>query len=223
MDGYVVASGLPTTNRIYLGDRDYFKLARDTQKFAMGAYQVGRITGKATLNLAYPIKDRLTDQLRGVIYAALDLNWLNQHAARAELPDGSTLTVVDRHGTILVRYAMGRPEQESVEQSITNRSGVPRCLKSGKDLNAVGAGLDGVERELDPGSRIDPRDEVPALRRDRRRRRVAVRVRDHARFEPDRAVFSRGTGARCGRVSRGARVCVVSRVAVVARVGTVRR
>src|SRR5262245_22855395 len=56
--GYVFASALPFTNQVYLGDRSYFQIARDTQKFAIGEYQVGRLTAKPTLNMAHPIKDR---------------------------------------------------------------------------------------------------------------------------------------------------------------------
>jgi len=42
-DGYLYASALPPqTNRLYLGDRAYFQAARDTLKFAVGEYQVGR-------------------------------------------------------------------------------------------------------------------------------------------------------------------------------------
>src|SRR5687768_10099404 len=137
LDGYAFASGLPTTNRVFLGDRSYFKIARDSQKFGVGEYQVGRITGKATVNLAYPIKDREAGHVFGVVYVALDLNWLNQHAARAELPDGSTLTVIDRQGTVLVRNAMRDSPQDWVGQSITNRPGVLRFLRSGAEVTGV--------------------------------------------------------------------------------------
>jgi signal transduction histidine kinase len=146
MDGYLFASGLPVTNRVYVGDRSYFQIARELQKFGVGEYQVGRVTGKATVNLAYPIKSREGRHPIGVVYAALDLNWLNQHAARAELPDGSTLTVIDRRGTVLVRNAMREPSVDWVGQMITNRPGVLRFLRSGAEVTGVGAGLDGIKR-----------------------------------------------------------------------------
>lgn len=145
-NGYVFASGLPTPRRVYLGDRTYFKIARETQKFGLGEYQIGRITGKATVNIAYPIRDKENGEMYGVIFAALDLNWLNQHAARAELPDGSTLTVLDRNGTVLVRYAMRESESEWIGQSIANRPGMGRLLKAGAEVTGVGSGLDGISR-----------------------------------------------------------------------------
>ena len=145
-DGYAYASAIHLTNRIYLGDRLYFRTARDTLKFTMGEYQVGRITGKASVNLAQPLKDPETGRFIGVVYVALDLNWLNQLAARSDLPDGSTFTVLDRQGNILVRYAMNAMAKDWVGQVITNRPEVLRFLNGGKDAVAVAPGLDGIRR-----------------------------------------------------------------------------
>jgi hypothetical protein len=39
-----------------------------------------------------------------VIYAAMDLSWLNHLVADAELPEDATLLVIDRNGTVLLRY-----------------------------------------------------------------------------------------------------------------------
>jgi signal transduction histidine kinase len=145
-DGYVFASGQPTTNRVYLGDRSYFQIARDTGKFAIGEYQVGRITGKSTLNMALPIRGRDRDRFHGVVFVALDLNWLNQMAARAELPDGSTLTVIDRNGAILMRYSVPETGGSWVGESLANNPRIMSFLKSGGEAVGVSAGLDGVKR-----------------------------------------------------------------------------
>lgn len=145
-DGYVFASALPITNRLYLGDRPYFQLARDTQKFAIGEYQTGRVTGKPTLNMAQPIRDKETGNFLGVVFVALDLNWLNQMAARAELPEGSTLTVLDRNGTVLVRYSIPEANQNWIGVSLTNRSSIMKFLKSGVEATGISSGLDGVRR-----------------------------------------------------------------------------
>jgi signal transduction histidine kinase len=102
-DGNVLCSGLPMTGQIYVGDRAYFRRARETRDFAIGDYQIGRITRKATLNFGHPVLDN-RGHLRVVLFAALDLAWLNELAGQAGLPPGSMLTVIDRHGTILSRY-----------------------------------------------------------------------------------------------------------------------
>jgi signal transduction histidine kinase len=144
--GYVFASALPLTNRLYLGDRSYFQIARDTQKFAIGEYQVGRLTAKPTLNMAHPIKDKESGTPLGVVFVALDLNWLNQMAARAELPEGSTLTVLDRNGTILVRYSIPESDQNWIGVSLTNHASILKFLKSGVEASGISSGLDGVKR-----------------------------------------------------------------------------
>jgi signal transduction histidine kinase len=145
LDGYPYASAVENTNRIYLGDRPYYRIARESGRFAVGEFQIGRITGVPSVNLAYPVKDATTDQILGVLYVALDLNWLNQLAARAELPDGSTFTVVDRHQSILVRYAVNATSRDYVGQTI-NRPGLAKFLNGGNEVAAVGYGLDGVKR-----------------------------------------------------------------------------
>jgi signal transduction histidine kinase len=144
--GYLVASALDTTNGVYLGDRTYFQLARDSGKFAIGEFQVGRVTERPTLNLAYPLKERESGAFRGVVFAALDLDWLNQLAARADLSEGATLTVIDRKGTILVRYSMPASEEDWIGRSLTNRPDVTRFLNRSADFTAEGVGLDGVRR-----------------------------------------------------------------------------
>jgi signal transduction histidine kinase len=102
-DGNVFCSALPITDQVYLGDRVYFRRAFETRDFAIGEYQVGRITRKATVNFGYPVLDDAS-HVRAVVFAALDLAWLNELARQAGLPPGTMLTVIDRKGTILSRY-----------------------------------------------------------------------------------------------------------------------
>jgi signal transduction histidine kinase len=102
-DGNAFCSAVPMTSQVYAGDRLYFRRAFETRDFAIGEYQVGRITGKASVNFGYPVLDD-AGHVRAVVVAALDLGWLNELASQAGLPRGSILTVIDRHGTILSRY-----------------------------------------------------------------------------------------------------------------------
>jgi signal transduction histidine kinase len=102
-DGNVICTAVPITDEVYLGDRVYFRRALETGDFAIGEYQVGRITRQATVNFGYPVVDD-TGRVRGVVFAALDLAWLNQLARQAGMPPETMLTVIDRNGTILSRY-----------------------------------------------------------------------------------------------------------------------
>ena len=92
-DGDVFCSALPMTGRVYGGDRVYFRRAIETRDFAIGEYQIGRITGKATLIFGYPVLDD-AGHVRAVVFAALALAWLNELAGQAGLAPGSMLTCV---------------------------------------------------------------------------------------------------------------------------------
>lgn len=115
--GGVVCSALPLAARINVSDRAYFRRALETRSFAVGDYQIGRITHKPVLVLAQPVYDA-AGRLRSLVYAALDLSWFNRFAARAALPPGSSLTVLDASGTVLARtpdgeHWVGRQAPES--------------------------------------------------------------------------------------------------------------
>jgi signal transduction histidine kinase len=141
-DGNVFCSALPMTRQVYAGDRLYFRRALETRDFAIGEYQVGRITGRASVNFGYPVLDDV-GHVRAVVVAALDLAWLNELASQAGLPPGSVLTVIDRHGTILSRYPdngkwIGEPMPERL---------VLNAIQTQKGNGTTDApGMDGIPR-----------------------------------------------------------------------------
>ena len=91
-------------------DRAHFRLALDTQQFAVGDYMVGKQTGKKAIGFAFPLPRDAANNPQGVVFASLGLDWLTDYLARKRLPPGYSLTVVDRRGTILVRL----PERDHV-------------------------------------------------------------------------------------------------------------
>ncbi len=102
-DGSVFCSGLPAARNVNLSDRDYFQQAMTTHDFAIGAYQIGRITNRPSFNIAYPVLDD-NGATERVVFAAVDLAWLNQFFSGASLPQDTVVLVTDRTGTILARY-----------------------------------------------------------------------------------------------------------------------
>ncbi len=100
-DGNIFCTAIP--GQAYLGDRVYFRRAFETRDFAIGEYQIGRLTDKASVNFGYPVLDD-AGRVQAVVFAALDLAWLNKLASQAGLPEGTMLTVTDRNGRILSRY-----------------------------------------------------------------------------------------------------------------------
>ena len=102
-DGTVTCSARPLPpGTITAGDRPYFKRAYETREFAIGEYQVGRITKLPAINYAYPLLND-AGEVSGVAIAVQSLAWLTAALSDLKLPDGARLIVVDRNGTILAR------------------------------------------------------------------------------------------------------------------------
>ena len=101
-NGEVYCSAVPFDHTPNAADQLWYRRAVETGDFAVGDYHVGRITGKPVLVLAYPSFNAARDT-RAVVFAALDLQWLNQHKFDIEdqLPDDFTITQIDENGVIL--------------------------------------------------------------------------------------------------------------------------
>jgi signal transduction histidine kinase len=89
--------------------RPWYQRAVATRSTAVGEFQISPVTGRPTLILAHPLVGR-SGAIEGVVAVAISLEPLNDMAARAVLPQGTTLTLVDRQQRILARHP-GDPAQ----------------------------------------------------------------------------------------------------------------
>ena len=102
-DGNIVCNTLGSPRGAYsLGDREYFRDAMRTGGFAVGRLVTGRITGIPTVQFAQAVPGT-AGRPEGVVVASIDLAYLAEQQARVGLPPDATLTVADRHGTIMIR------------------------------------------------------------------------------------------------------------------------
>lgn len=101
-DGKVWCSAVPLSSAVDVSDRSYFKRAIGTRRFAVGTYQIGRITLTPSLNFAHPVVGQ-GGQVESVVYAAQSLNWLTLALARTDFPPNAILVVTDAEGTVLAR------------------------------------------------------------------------------------------------------------------------
>lgn len=154
-EGYRSCGAVSLENPLYLGDRSYVIRATGNRDFAVGDYQVGRITGKPTVGLAYPMFDE-DDELLGVLATTLDLTLLGENASEAQLPPGATYTLSDLSGNVLVRY----PEDADWVGTTLPEEFPSRVHREAADaVIAAAVDLDGVERRfavsplLRPGGR----------------------------------------------------------------------
>jgi signal transduction histidine kinase/HAMP domain-containing protein len=141
LNGDVLCSAVPASSPVNFADRDWFQRVLRTHDFTVGEYVIGRIVGKALIPFAYPIVDDI-GQVQAVLFGSIDLAWLNQFVAEAQLPQSSTLTVIDRNGTILARH----PEPEKwVGEAVPDAPIVQTVLRQGAGT-AETTGTDGVLR-----------------------------------------------------------------------------
>src|SRR6266446_603701 len=129
-NGELLCNAATWRDKAYGGDRLYFRLARETGRFAIGEYQIGRVTGEAGINFAFPVKDP-ENNVSGVAFAGLDLESLGRMAEATPLPPGGILSVVDVKGTILARKPamqdrVGKKlwNPQVIEAVLTTREGV---------------------------------------------------------------------------------------------------
>src|SRR5581483_8929022 len=78
----------------------------------------------------------------GVVYAGLDLTWLNQLVAATALPPDASLTVYDDDGTILARY----PEPATWLGQTVQDNPIVRTVLTDREGTAEGPDVDGVTR-----------------------------------------------------------------------------
>ncbi len=140
-EGWVVASGLPMASSVNVADRAFFRRAMATREFAIGDYQIGRLTRQATVNFARPVFGP-DGRIQGVLFVAVGLDWLGQVAAHAELPPGAVLQLVDANGTILARS----PDGERWVGRKAPAEDPPKAVPDRGRATFEAVGVDGVRR-----------------------------------------------------------------------------
>ncbi len=141
-DGNLLASGIAFDEPINLAQRSYFQRAIKARDFAVGDFQVGRITKIASLNVAFPLIGE-DHHAFAVIYAALNLSWLSDIMQRMDLPARATMSAIDQDGTILARYP------DANRWVGTSAAGAPIgeiILSAKNEGTAETEGIDGVRR-----------------------------------------------------------------------------
>jgi len=109
--GAVRCSAVPVPAAIDVADRAYFQRAIELGAFAVGESHVSPVTGRPALSFGQPVTND-QGRIQGVLFAALDLRWLNRQDAEkilVQLPQGASLTKIDKNGVVLVH----EPEWEA--------------------------------------------------------------------------------------------------------------
>ena len=102
LDGKVTCHALDSGNNaeVFLGDRVFFKQVLKTQKFAVGEYGIGPVTGQPSIGFGVPVYNG-EGLLNGVAFAALDLSAFATVLSETPLLGGASLRLLDRRNNLL--------------------------------------------------------------------------------------------------------------------------
>jgi two-component sensor histidine kinase len=101
-DGQSLCTASPTSPKVYIGDRPYFRKAMESDSLVVGP----PITGRVSNSLALPIAlrfNRLDGSPGGVVFAPLQIDGLIEHFRLKPLPPNSSISLIDRDGTVILR------------------------------------------------------------------------------------------------------------------------
>ena len=139
-DGHPLCTGGLASPDAVLSGHAYFRQAISQHRFVLGEYEVDGQTQQQAIYLAQPYD--LTDgKLGGVVAAGLSLDWLNDELAHAPLPPKATVSVIDRHGTVIARFP---DSKQFVGKQISGKS--HSYLLSGGEGVQEAVGFDGISR-----------------------------------------------------------------------------
>lgn len=138
-DGFVTCGSLAIDESLFVGDRYYHRAGMASGHFTVGEFVVGRLTGKPIVGLAQAVQE--ANDVTGVVAAYLDLDELANRIYSTGVPQGATLTVVDRRGKVMIRVPAG----VSALGTDTVGASVPESFPTPTDETQSAYMLDGTD------------------------------------------------------------------------------
>jgi signal transduction histidine kinase/HAMP domain-containing protein len=140
--GNLLCSALPADKSLVAANGAHHKRALESRDYSVGQIRNDKATGKTIADLAFPLLDS-SSVARAVVLAALDLSWVTTITAQNHLFPGATFTLVDGHGTVLLRYPKregweGKPIFQAIPEQGMDSHDAERTVHS--------VGTDGIAR-----------------------------------------------------------------------------
>lgn len=140
-EGRVVCSASPLPEGSGLGKLEWFQKAGVPGSLAVGFDYQGVLSPQASINLGMALPEG-RGRKGDILFAVMDLDWLNRLAEKSRLPAGSALSVTNRQGDAVARYPdpdkwVGKPYPQALFQESR--------LAEGEGVR-IGKGIDGIER-----------------------------------------------------------------------------
>lgn len=139
-EGYLVVSALPTRTRVDVRDRVYFQRVMRYRRFAVGDYQIGRVSKRPSINVAYPVLDRV-GEVRSIVFVSIDVEQIRARMAATPVPISFPEYLMDASGTVIVR----EPDVPGVGGSSLKGTGLMRAILADPDGSASARAADGAQ------------------------------------------------------------------------------
>jgi signal transduction histidine kinase len=128
--GNVFCMTLPQKYPLNIAEKAYYQQTLQSREFTISEYQINPLTRQAIMTLAYPILSP-DEETIGIVFAELDLRWLDQFRFSTILPAEARFRVLDRRGFILTAYPTREdligtqlPEQALLSYLTTHQDGL---------------------------------------------------------------------------------------------------
>ncbi|MBF0398564.1 MAG: PAS domain S-box protein [Desulfobacterales bacterium] len=141
-DGSLFCSAFPVNKPVNVINKNWFKSVLKNRKFVVSDYQFGSSCSKDVITMLYPVSS-YDGEIDLILAANLDLKWLNKDISQAKLPEGTTIRIIDRNGTVLSR----RPDPDKwVGKSFADSPVIKIVLKEKEGTIEAIEGIDNVKR-----------------------------------------------------------------------------
>ncbi|MEN6484010.1 MAG: PAS domain S-box protein [Syntrophobacteraceae bacterium] len=141
-DGNIFAASLPVEGNVNLSDRKYVKDALNTLRFSAGEFSVGRLSRLQSLSYSYPVLDAGNNPI-AIVIAGFRLDVYSLFAAKANLPEGSTVEIADWAGVRLIDW----PDDDLLSVGTPVAANLFRCISGDLEQGTFErTGEDGVFR-----------------------------------------------------------------------------
>jgi PAS domain S-box-containing protein len=156
-DGTIYCAAQSAAIGMNVKDQDWFKSALTTGQFTMGGIQASDIIHSYIVTFGLPLKDE-NGNVTQVLGLTTQIEYIARVLAFPHLPNGTSLTVIDQYGNVLVSNSSS---QSKSGDSIANWAVAKRAMKADEPFVMNWTGSDGVDRVYAVTSSRVSEDAVP--------------------------------------------------------------
>lgn len=141
--GYLAYSSLNNPQRVFLGDREHFKvhLGAHEDRLFISKPVLGRVSNKWSIQFSRPILDR--GQFKGVVVLSVDPDYLHNELLKLTLSDDDTISILRTSGEYLAR---DRQHQVAISTSVPSSRPYLGAPAGGNGFFRATSSVDGADR-----------------------------------------------------------------------------